>query len=244
MRPRLRDLLPVPAYRNVPERIDHADEESEHDLRGTLRDLGLVNRLGGTAVVLRHLETLTAGWPADRTLRVLDVATGLADIPVEIVRWARRRGIRVEIVATDVSPRVLEVARGYVKGEPSIRLEVQDARRMPYPDESFDVVTCSLALHHLERHEAVDAIREMARLSKIGFIANDVERCLGAYAAARLAALSPFLNPLTRHDGPNSVVRAFTASELKQMAREAGVLNAEVHRHAMWRQALVGRGRG
>jgi ubiquinone/menaquinone biosynthesis C-methylase UbiE len=235
----LRDVLPVPPYRPTPERLDHPEHESEADLRRTLRDLRLGNRLGGSAVVLEHLEHLTRGWPKGRTLRVLDLATGAADIPLQVVRWAARRGLDVEVEATDVSERVLAVAREYVGRHPRVRLAVQDARHLSYADRSFDVVICCTALHHFERPEAVAVLREMSRLARVGFIVSDLERCFGAWLTVMLASLTPVVGGLTRHDGPASAARAFTAHELLELARQAGLSSARVVRHLFFRHALV-----
>ncbi len=233
-------LLPGLPYEPIPEMIDSPEEGSESELRRILFDLRMGNIFGGAAVTLRHLQSLTAGWPRGKPLSLLDLATGMADIPLAISRWASRQGIPVNLVATDASPEVLEVARTFLRGRFGIQLEVQDARRLPYPDASFDVVTCSLALHHFTRREAVCVIREMARLSRLGFIVNDLERGIAPYVASRLAGLNPLLSDWARHDGPASVQRAYTPYELAVMAHEAGVKHARVHRHPLWRQALVG----
>jgi len=239
---RLRDLLlPGLPYRDVPELIDTPEAGSESELRRILFDLRMGNIFGGTAVTLGHLESLTARWPRGKPLSLLDLATGMADIPLAISRWARRRGIPVNLVATDASPEVLEIARNFLGGRFGIQLQVQDARRLPYQDRSFDVVTCSLALHHFTRRDAVCVLREMARLSRVGFIVSDLERSIPPYVASRLAGLNPLISSWTRHDGPASVQRAYTPYELAVMTHEAGVKNAQVHRHPLWRLALVGR---
>jgi ubiquinone/menaquinone biosynthesis C-methylase UbiE len=237
--PSLRELLPIPPYRFVPERLDQPEHESDADLRRILRDLWLANRLGGGAVIVDHLQHFTRRWEAGRRLRVLDLATGLADIPLQVVRWAERRGLEVDVLATDVSEKVLAVAREYLGPRSRVRLEVQDARRLPYPDQGFDVVVCSQALHHFERGDAVLVLREMKRLARTGLVLSDLERCLGAWAFVNVVARTPLVGGLTRDDGPASVSRSFTALELLQLARDAGIRGARIHRHSFFRQALV-----
>jgi SAM-dependent methyltransferase len=240
----LMDRLPPLAYENIQELLDVPGAEPESDLRHSLRDIRLANLIGrGTAVVLRYLDALTRDWPAGQPLSVLDIATGSGDIPLAICRWAARRKLPVTVLATDISPEVIAAAQALVKDHPQIRLRVLDARDLPFPDASFDIVTCSLALHHLERPDAVAVIRQMARVARVGFIVNDIERCWPAYVAVHLLVSTPITNRLTRHDGPASVKRAYTAYELAAMAAEAGVHGAHVFRHVFWRQALVGRRR-
>ena len=109
------------------------------------------------------------------------------------------------------------------------------------PDRSFDVVLCSLALHHFAPGEAVQVLREMDRLSRIGFILNDIRRCLAGYVAAWSASRVATRNRLTRHDMPLSVLRAYTPHELRALLRQAGIPNARVTTHPLFRMAAVRR---
>jgi ubiquinone/menaquinone biosynthesis C-methylase UbiE len=236
-------LFRTPRYNNVQELLDRAGEASKHDLEETLRDIRRANIFGlGTWVIKHHLEELTREVPKEQTLRILDLATGSADIPEELCRWARSEGRKVSIVATDISAEILEVARQRIQragfGE-HITFAACNAGAPPFPDKSFDVVICSLAFHHLALHQAEDAMRHMQRLSRVGFVINDIYRSQGAWFMAWVLAHVTSTNRLTRHDGPASVYRAYTPAELARMTRNAGVC-ARVFRHPFWRVAVVG----
>lgn len=239
-------IFRTPPYRDVQELLDIPGQASEEDLEHTLRDIRRANIFGlGTWVVKFHLARLVESFPKSRTLRVLDVATGSADIPEELCRWAEKEGRKIEIVATDISPEILAVARERIKKagfEDSVRFVACDAIAAPFANGAFDVVTCSLALHHLTVGTAQGAIREMERLAGIGFIVNDIYRSQGAWIMAWVLTRLTTTNRLTRHDGPASVYRAFTPAELKRIARNAGV-EARVYTHPFWRAAVVGQRR-
>src|SRR4051812_48892892 len=80
-----------------------------------LHFIRLVNaRLGGAAAALSHLERWTQTFPKPRLIRILDVATGSADIPLAIAQWAQRQGRRVHITAVDLHPVTLDLAREYI----------------------------------------------------------------------------------------------------------------------------------
>jgi flavin-dependent dehydrogenase/SAM-dependent methyltransferase len=173
--------------------------------------------------------------------RILDVATGAADIPLAVARWARERGTAVEIVATDNHPPRWNWRAQAVRGEPSIRVETADALRLPYADGSFDVALCSTALHHFDDDEdAVRVLRELDRVSRIGFVVNDLARSRTALLGARLLAITVWRTPpVTRHDGPLSVRRALTAPEMRRLAERAGLADGTVRGHFPFRLALV-----
>ncbi|MGI8589140.1 MAG: methyltransferase domain-containing protein [Chloroflexia bacterium] len=234
--------LPELPYENIRELLDDPGEASERELRQSLRDIRMANLVGqGTAVILRHLPDVLGDWPAGRPLSLLDLATGSGDIPRAVVRWCRRRAIPCSILATDISPEVLEEARRQTRAYPEIRVMAVDARRPPFAPGSFDVVTCSLALHHLDAEGATETLGNMARLARCGFIVNDVERSWPAYLASVALVYGITRNRLTRHDGPASVKRAYTRAEIRRMAADAGITGGRICRHAFWRIAFVGR---
>lgn len=222
------------------ERMDAPDVDPA-ELDRSLADLRRVNRwLGGTRVVVHHLTRLLAGTPPG-PVEVLDVATGSGDVPRTLVEWGRSRGRAMRVVATDVHAGTLAHARRYLHDVAGVRVEAADARDLPYDDGSFDIALCSTALHHFRDDDAVRVVHELARVSRIGFIVNDLERSRGALWGVRLLAATVWRShPVTRHDGPLSVRRSFTARELRDLARRAGVAHARVHRHLPFRLALVG----
>lgn len=215
------------------------------ELAANFRDIRRVNALfGGTRVVLRHLPALLAGIPSERPVTVLDLATGSADIPLTILRWAAKRGRTLEITASDVSDEMLAIADAHLRGEPGIALAQHDARAVPLPAGAFDLVLCSLALHHFAPAEAMLVLAEMRRLARLGAIVNDLARSRTGYAAAWLAAQITTRNRLTRHDAPLSVKRAYTPDELRELLRQAGIDHARVTTHPMFRMAAVWRTAG
>jgi demethylmenaquinone methyltransferase/2-methoxy-6-polyprenyl-1,4-benzoquinol methylase len=95
--------------------------------------------------------------------RVLDVATGTGDLALEL---ARRVGPGGEVVGTDFSERMLELARGKAAGSPGVRFEMANAMALPYPDASFDAATVGFGARNFA--DLPVGIREMARVVRPG----------------------------------------------------------------------------
>lgn len=210
------------------------------DLSANLRDIRRVNRFfGGTATVLRHLPSLVADIPAGQPITILDLATGSADIPVALSHWARRNRRTMTITASDSSPEMLLLARRHIGDRRNILPAQHDARAVSEPDASYDIVLCSLALHHFSPDEAVRVLREMRRLSRVGFIVNDLRRSRRGYAVTWLASHLTTRNRLTRHDAPLSIRRAYTREELVGLLGKAGIRAATVRTHAWFRMAAI-----
>ena len=238
----LSSLLPSLAHRTEADELLDRPTHDPAELAANLRDIQTVNRLaGGSAVVLKHLPGLIADLPRDRPVEMLDLATGSGDIPREMLRWASGHARPLRLTVTDLSPQILDVARGVLADAPDVAFAVCDARAAPFPDRGFDVVLCSLSLHHFAPQDAVRVLREMDRLSRAGFILNDIRRGALGYAAAWAASRLATRNRLTRHDMPLSVRRAYTPPELRALVQRAGIAHVTVSTHPLFRMAAVQR---
>ena len=234
-----RGLFRVPARSTQSELLDVPGHDLS-TLSNNLRDIRRVNRLlGGVSAITHLLPVLLAGRAGDQPVAILDLATGSADIPVAIATWARRQDREVSIVASDIFEDVLSLARQQAGDHPEITFGQFDARSVPFADRSFDIVLCSLALHHFTPEDAVLVLREMARLGRLGFIVNDLRRSRVGYVAAWVASHLTTTNRLTRHDAPLSVRRAYTPIELSGLLRQASVDGAIISTRPWFRMTAV-----
>ena len=194
-------------------------------LAGNLRDLRRINVvLGGTTLSLNALLAFAGDEQA--SLRVLDVGTGGADIPAAIRRRWPSGNPAPTFVAVDSRPEVLAAAAFATPGLASadgLELIVADGRTLPYPDRSFDVAHASLVLHHLAPDDAVDLLREMGRVARLGVVVNDLDRSRLGWVGAWLLGHLLTTNRYTRHDAPLSVRRAYKPDEMSAMLRQAGL---------------------
>jgi ubiquinone/menaquinone biosynthesis C-methylase UbiE len=231
-------LAPLPRLEAVVELLDRPGN-SDEEVRGSLRDLEWFNRyFGGVRTILLHLSRMV-GDRSPTPLTILDIATGGADMPRAVCRWARRRRLAVTIEAIDRNKHVLAAAREWSADYPEIRLRRAETPPLPYPDHSFDYVLCSLFFHHLTEAQGVRLLSEMRRVARHGLIVNDLMRSRRARLLTRIVTRLLSANRLTRHDGPMSVLRGFRPEELLHMATEAGLGDVSVSLHPWFRMALV-----
>jgi 2-polyprenyl-3-methyl-5-hydroxy-6-metoxy-1,4-benzoquinol methylase len=204
-----------PTKPELMDRPQPVSAELEHDLRN-LRQL---NRLFGSHALVgdfvrRWIE------PGMR-VRIADLATGSGDIPRLVVDYARSIGAKVEIDALDQQAATLEIAKGLSADYPEITYH--NANLLEWqPDEPYDIVHCSLALHHFSSADAVRVLRHARELSRRYVLIADLRRGLLATAGVYLLTALIFRDPMTRHDGRVSAARAFTYGEFLDLAAEAG----------------------
>jgi SAM-dependent methyltransferase len=219
------------------DRFDTAPAELDRNLV----DIARLNRLGATRTILHHVAPFFDRHAPGRTLCVLDVGTGAADVPLALARWARRRGHRVAIVALERHPTILRHAARAVNGTSEVRLVAGDALAPPIRPGAVDVALCSLVLHHLPEEAVVALLARLGELVRLGFVVSDFRRGRIAWAAVWLATRVVSRNRLTRHDGPLSVRRAYTPAELTRLAARARLPDLRWHRAAAFRQVGVWR---
>jgi ubiquinone/menaquinone biosynthesis C-methylase UbiE len=189
--------------------------DSEAELRQSFRDIARANRwFGGAAAAQSALRSLNPR-------SILDVATGIADIPAAISRRARADGRDLHITCLDNNPLLLEYARERYRDDQTLSFVAANATALPFSERSFDVTMCNLALHHFDPPSAVALLAELRRVAAVAPIVTDLQRSalsfLATFAFTRFSR-----NRLTRHDGPLSARRAYTPAEALALARQAG----------------------
>jgi 2-polyprenyl-3-methyl-5-hydroxy-6-metoxy-1,4-benzoquinol methylase len=220
------------------ELMDRLDA-SPTELTRSLADIARLNRIGATRTIQRHVASFFARQRPGETLRILDVGTGGADIPLAVAQWARRHGHRVRIVGLDVHPTILRYASRAVAGIPEVDVVAGNALEAPIRPGSVDVALCSLVLHHLPEDAVVTLFRRLSELVRLGFVVSDFRRGWLAWAAVWLVTRAVSSNRMTRHDGPLSVRRAYTPAELAHLATRADLPDMRWHRAPAFRQVGV-----
>jgi SAM-dependent methyltransferase len=235
----------VPDRRYSPELIDlPIENNSLSEYAGSLADIRKVNRfLGDYHAILKYFSALVSADAAllARPVRVLDVATGSADIPAAIVKWARRRGIQIIVTAVDNNPNAIREAAAFTRGYPEITVTVADGFSLPFEDGSFDIVLCAKTLHHFSEEDTVRLLKEIDRVADIGYIVMDLRRSWVAWALITMLTRLFTRNRFTRHDGPMSVLRSYTVHELDTLAERAGLSGQRTVKEPFWLMVASGR---
>lgn len=214
-------------------------------LARNLADIRHINTLlGWTAYTVRSIGRYTRAQGLS-SFSLLDVASGSADLPLAVARWASRVGVAAQIVASDISPQIVAIAQRQIvaAGVVGVTVERQDALALPYAPAAFDIALCTLALHHFEPTAAVALLRSMGRVGKRIFVFDAVRARL-AYLGVIALTRAARMNYMTQHDAPVSVRRAYTAPELRAMAAQAGLRDVRVRVAFPYRLALEASGFG
>ena len=170
-------------------------------------------------------------------MRVVDLATGSGDIPRLLVDHARKIGGQIEIDAVDRQAATLEIARSLSVGYPEISYHTANILEWDCA-QAYDIALCSLALHHFSDDDAVKILRRCCALSKRFVLVSDLRRGFLLRAGVYMLTAFIFREPMTRFDARLSAERAFSFSEMRDLAVRAGWKNFNHKRFRFARQAI------
>ncbi|MEE8538091.1 MAG: hypothetical protein V3S71_08780 [Acidobacteriota bacterium] len=211
-----------------------------HEVVESLLDLRRFNRtFGGVRMLLNRLEYLLQEDGPASPLRLLDVATGSADLPLSVLSWSRKRGFDVEVTALERNPRVTRFVGPLLHAVPQVSLVRGDALRLPLRPSRFHYALCSLFLHQLDEEQSVELLRQLLEQATRAVIVNDLRRDRLHYAAAWLVSRTLSRSAIIRNDAPASVRNAYTSAELRSLARRAGASEIKISRHWPFRLSMI-----
>ena len=205
------------------------------ELEKHLRNLRQLNRFFGSHRLILHFLRL---WiKRGDHVRIVDLATGSGDIPRLIADYARKIGAQIEIDALDRQPATLEVATKLSTNYPEIYYRETDILAWDSVG-TYDVVLCTLALHHFSDEDAVSVLQRCRELSRKFVLVSDLRRGFLLQAGVHLLTELIFREPMTRHDARLSAERAFSFTEMRDLALRAGWQNFGHKRFRFARQAI------
>jgi len=197
----------------------------------SLRDLVRINRWFGGVETTRKLIERVAAATGKKYFSLLEVAAGLGEVPRAAARMLARKGITLDITDADLMPSHLQ--RGH-------RALAADALALPFRDQSFDLVSCSLFAHHLDPAELQRFTTETLRVSRCAVLINDLIRH-PLHLALVYAGWPLMRSHVSRVDGVASVKRAYTPQEMRRMFADGTppARSIEISRHYLFRMGVI-----
>jgi SAM-dependent methyltransferase len=213
----------------IPELLDE-DLGTPAEIARSLVDLRHINQWFGGMRTTSDLLRRVARSTGRRKLSLLEVGAGAGDVPLTAQRVLAGQGLGVAVTLLDrIWSHLPRDGTAAVAG---------DALHLPFRNETFDVVSCSLLVHHFEPQVLVEFARESLRVSRHAVLLNDLIRSRLHLFLVNLG-LPLFRSRMTWHDAPASVRRAYTCPEMRDMLADAGARKVQISRHFLFRMGVL-----
>ncbi|HXT62680.1 MAG TPA: methyltransferase domain-containing protein [Pyrinomonadaceae bacterium] len=212
------------------EHLDKGDYTPE-EYEGCIVELQRVNRWLGDTRALRNSLLRDVEAEQLQTFSVLDVGAGSGELLRVIAEWSHQTTRTARLVGLELNERS---AREIVAGSgkyPQISSVRGDAFRVPFADQQFEYVICSLFTHHFRDPQVVGLLQEMARVARRKIFVIDLHRNVVAYTFFTTIAKLFLHNRLIRADGALSILRSFTPDEFRNLGEKAQLKNLSVAEH-------------
>jgi ubiquinone/menaquinone biosynthesis C-methylase UbiE len=202
------------------------------EIQDSLADLRFLNRrFGGIATTTRMVKRVAQA-SGQRCFSMLDVAAGTGEMPRFVRECVQRRGIDLRLTMLD---RRATHLTHLGDGENHV---VGDALALPFCEDSFDLITCCLFVHHLSPEEVKLFVDEALRCARVAVLINDLIRHplhLAMACAGRLI----YRSRITCNDAPASVRQAYTTREIREILERNGVAGMEITSHYFYRMGVI-----
>lgn len=214
---------------NIPEILD-SNACPKPEVEASLRDLCRINRWFGGVATTRKLIERVASVTGNKRFSLLEVAAGYGEVPEQAGLHLLKKGIKLEITDLDRVPTHLQ--HGH-------RALAADALALPFPDNSFDLVSCSLFAHHLEPAELSRYGEEACRVCRCAVLINDLVRH-PLHLALVYAGFPLMRSYVSRRDGVASVRRAYEPKEIREILCSTECCQKiEISRHYLFRMGVI-----
>ena len=213
--------------------LEHLDtgNYTPEEYEGCISELQLVNRWMGDAHALKQSLLKDVEQNSLKEFSVLDVGAGSGELLRVAATWARSTGRRFKGIGLELNERSAQAIREESNGFSEITSVRGDALRLPFADNEFDYVMCSLFTHHFVDEQVVHILREMSRVARRRIFVIDLHRDPVPYFFYTTFGKLVLKNRLLRHDGALSILRSFKAEELETLGQRAGLRDVLVEHH-------------
>jgi len=191
------------------------------DLEQTLCDLEKINKwLGGNKITLDGIKKLLKNVPDRSVIKIADVGCGSGAVLREIADWGRTQKFDIELIGIDANTHAIEIAERRSTQYPEIKFSSLNIFSEAYKKKTFDILLCTLTLHHFKNEEIIDLLATFKNQSRIGVIINDLQRSKTAYLLFQAFCKVFINNEIARKDGLISILRGFKKHDLQDLAKK------------------------
>lgn len=217
-------------------RSDELEIMDDLDCKGevvnqTLRELDNINKwLGGNKISLSGLKSFSNG--KSNAFHIADLGCGGGDI----IQWLSKKKSFADFRFTgiDANKNIIAYAEQKNGYSPSVRFQCIDVTSDLFHPSEYDILHCSLFLHHFNSETLSELLKTWTKKVKRGIVINDLQRHPLAYYSIKLLTKLFSRSAMVKYDAPLSVLRGFSRKEWQQILFNAGVTNYTIR----WRWAF------
>lgn len=199
------------------------------ELREALDQIARINQLlGGNKITLGGIKKVIQSSKA-KTFTIADIGCGNGDMLRMLSDFAQKNKLNFKLTGVDANDFTINYAKKLSKDYPNIEYQCVDIFSKDFKTLKFDIILCTLTLHHFTNEQILNIITIFKDNSKTGIIINDLHRSKLAYWLFELICFIFKLNRMSRQDGLISILRGFKKNELEEFSKKLNLKNYNIN---------------
>ena len=210
---------------NTKHRTNESEIMDDFALEGeTLRDaldkIAKINRLlGGNRLTLQGVQQLLKGVAKDKAITIVDIGCGNGDMLRALAEYGKQEQYCFNLIGIDANSFTISHAKTLSAAYANISYQCEDIFEAEFKTLQYDIVLCTLTLHHFKDEEILSLVKVFYQNASIGIVINDLQRSAMAYRLFQALCFVFQLNEMSREDGLVSILRGFKKAELEQYSK-------------------------
>lgn len=198
-------------------------------LRDALDKIAGINRLlGGNKISIQGVNALLRSGKERGEIRILDVGCGNGDMLRTLADFAIKKQFKFHLTGIDANSFTIGYARQLSENYENIHFQCADIFEEIHSENNYDLILCTLTLHHFKDEEILKLIRSFKEKSRLGIVINDLQRSALPYYLFTALCFIFRLNKMSKQDGLVSILRGFKKADLQQYSKQLNLKNTTI----------------
>jgi 2-polyprenyl-3-methyl-5-hydroxy-6-metoxy-1,4-benzoquinol methylase len=213
-------------FLNTKHRIDKPEIMDDFALEGeilseALDKIAQINQLlGGNRLTLQGVKDLLNPIDSTGEITIVDVGCGNGDMLRTLAEYALKKHLKFKLIGIDANKFTVNHARKLSQEYPNIRYHCENIFDKVFSELKYDIVLCTLTLHHFKEDEIISLMKQFNTTASIGVVINDLHRNSIAYRLFQALCFVFQLNHMSKEDGLTSILRGFKKEELVRVSEQ------------------------
>jgi 2-polyprenyl-3-methyl-5-hydroxy-6-metoxy-1,4-benzoquinol methylase len=204
-------------------------------LREALDKIAQINQLlGGNHLTLQGVKSILNEQDKAKEITIIDVGCGNGDMLRTLAEFGKKEGIKLSLIGIDANNFTINHAQNLSIHYPNISYRCEDVFESSFKELHYDIVLCTLTLHHFGDNEIVKLLQVFQQNAALGIIINDLQRSALSYRLFEALCFVFRLNAMSKEDGLVSILRGFKKKELLAFSKQLQFKNYSIQ----WRWAF------
>ncbi|MNK71490.1 hypothetical protein D3C87_909410 [compost metagenome] len=200
------------------------------ELIGALDQIASINQLlGGNKLTLHGIKELLKKADTSKTITVADIGCGNGDMLRMLAKYGKKQNLNFKLIGIDANAFTIDYARKLSKDFSNIEYLCMDIFSEEFNQLKYDIVLCTLTLHHFTSNQIADVMNTLNKNASIGIVVNDLHRSKLAYRLFELIGFVFNLNNMSRNDGLISILKGFKKKELESLSQKLNLKNYSIN---------------